>query len=92
MCHLRGGTVEEAMQRIDKAEPNPDKMAFYEWAGVCPRTLSSVVSLEFIQSISWFDKGALGIPFNKIPSWYKSAISIFDSARARASETRMAQK
>ena len=54
--------------------------------------MAAEVSLEFIQSVSWFDKGALGIAFNKIPSWYKNAISIFDSARAKASEIRMEQK
>ena len=92
VCYRRGGTVQKAMQCISGAEHNPDRMAMYAWAGVCPRTMAAEVSLEFIQSVSWFDKGALGIAFNKIPSWYKNAISIFDSARAKASEIRMEQK
>lgn len=79
------------MRRIDKAKHHPDKMAMYDFAGVCPRTMANEVSLEFIQSIAWYDKGALGIPFNQIPSWYRTAISIFESARAKASEIRMEQ-
>ncbi len=80
------------MQRIDDASYQPDRMAMYDYAGVCPRTMANEVSLEFIQSVSWFDKGALNIPFNKIPTWYKTAISIFESARAKASEIRMERK
>jgi len=74
------------MQRLDKAKHHPNMLAKYDFAGVCPRTVMHEISVEFIQSVSWYDKGALGIPFNKIPYWYKTAINIFEASRNKASE------
>ena len=85
MCHLRGGTINEAMARLENAQHHPNMLAKYDYAGVCPRTVAQEISTEFIQSVPWYDKGSLGIPFHRVPAWYKIAVNIFEASRNKAS-------
>lgn len=89
VCHKRGGTVGQALQRLTEAEDHPNLLAKYDYGGVCPKTMMQAVPLEFLQSIPWYDKGALGVPFHRVPNWYRDCMGIFETARARAQDAKM---
>ena len=88
ICVRRGGDAEQALRRLEAGQQHPNLLAKYDYAGVCPRTMVRSVPAGFIQSVPWYDKGALGIPFHRVPQWYKDSISIFETARNQALEAR----
>jgi hypothetical protein len=91
VCFRRGGNPDEALRRLATARQHPNLLAMYDYAGVCPKTMLQVVPAEFCEAIGWYDKGGLGIPFHKVPAWFKQAMTIFEGARAQAQEQRAAE-
>lgn len=91
ICHRRGGSPEEALQRLSEAQQFPNLTATYDYAGVCPRTMIQAVVPDFFASFPWYEKGALEIPYTRIPCWYKEAVAIFEGARNQAHLAMMAE-
>ena len=91
VCYRRGGKPDEAIRRLSEAAAHPNTLARYDYAGVCPHTMLQAAPMALLESIPWYDKGALGIPFHRIPAWYKQGVCIFESARNRAHEMKLAE-
>ena len=91
VCFRRGGTPAEALQRLRDGQQFPNLQAKYDYAGVCLRTMTQAVAPDFFGSLPWYEKGALGIPYHRIPTWYKDAVGIFEVARAEAYEAKAAE-
>lgn len=83
-CFRRGGSPDEAIRRLKDQQQHPNLLARYDYAGACPRTMLQAVPVGFLDSIPWYDKGALGIPYHKVPGWYRESVIIFENARSRA--------
>ena len=90
-CFRRGGTPEQAMQRLRDGQQFPNLQSKYDYAGVCLRTMANTVPADFYGSIPWYEKGALGIPYHRVPCWYREAIGIFEVARSAAHDALMAE-